>query len=64
MCPLSRDTTLRPPTQLCENPANRTDIIDAGALPCLYDHCSASDSRVRGMAIWTLTALAEDEEHR
>jgi hypothetical protein len=49
---------------VAENPANRTDIIDADALPCLYDHCSASDSRVRGMAIWTLTALAEDQEHR
>ena len=49
---------------LTENPANRTDILDAQALPCLYDHCSASDSRIRGMAIWTLTALAENEEHR
>lgn len=47
-----------------EHPANRNDIIDAGALPFLYDHCDSSDSRVRQMAIWTLTALAEEEEHR
>ena len=50
--------------ELCENPHNRSDILDADALPSLFEHAGNTDSRVRGLAIWTLAALAEDSKNR
>ena len=53
--------------ELCECPANRSDMLDQGMLQLVFEQLSSSDYidiRVRRDAVYSLSAMAEDPSNR